>query len=263
MDKSISVFGCGWLGLPMAVKLLANGWQVKGSTTTETKLTVLAKQGIEPYLVHLANITAADKNFFESEVLLINIPPGLRKQRGSDYLAQMEQLLQVVALSPVKYVVFISSTSVYPELNKVISDVNEADPDNVLYQSEQLFAECPQFKTTIIRFAGLIGPGRPPARFFAGRQNIPNGQAPVNLIHLDDCIGIVEAVLKQEKFDGVYHAAAPNHPAKQDFYTEAAKHAGLPLPGFVDELLEWKVIESGKIIEELGYNISPFSPLQK
>ncbi len=256
VNKTISILGCGWLGLQLAVKLRTQGWLVKGSTTRTEKLDTLHNHGIDPFLVHLSAIDAADKCFFDSDVLLINVPPGLRKQSEEAYLDQMEQLSKAVSASPVKYVVFISSTSVYPELNKVITDVSDADPDNALYRSELLFTQSPSFKTTVIRFAGLIGPGREPSRFFAGKQNIPNGQAPVNLIHLDDCIGIIEAVLEQQKFGFTHHAASPIHPEKQAFYTHAAKQAGLALPGFLDELRDWKVIDSTVVVEQLGYKFS-------
>jgi nucleoside-diphosphate-sugar epimerase len=254
VNKSITVLGCGWLGLPLAIKLKGKGWAVKGSTTRAEKLDLLANEGIDPFLVHLDNIDAVDTRFFNSDVLLINVPPGLRKRSEEAYLAEMEQLLGMVKLSPAKYVVFISSTSVYPELNRVISDVNNADTNSALYRSEQLFTQCKSFKTTVIRFAGLVGPGRDPSRFFAGKLDVPNGQAPINLIHLDDCIGLIEAVLEQQQFGFTYHAASPHHPAKQAFYTEAAQLAGLALPGFVDELKDWKVVDSSRMVDDLKYS---------
>ena len=253
MNKSITILGCGWFGLPLAVKLRASGWQVKGTTTSPAKLPVLKQQGIVPYLVHLNSIETEFKEVLNSAVLLISIPPGLRRQPEEAYLEQMEHLAQAVSQSAVKFVVFISSTSVYPELNKAISDANDADTNSALYRAEQIFVQNPAFKTTVVRFAGLIGPGRHPGRFFAGKQNIPNGQAPVNLIHLDDCIGLVERILLLQKTELVCHAAAPSHPTRAQFYTAAAQQAGLPLPGFTDELTEWKTIDSGALATQLSY----------
>lgn len=254
MDKKISILGCGWLGLPLAIKLIANGWAVKGSTTSADKVNLLSNNKIDPYLVHLQHILALkDSNFWNSEVLLINIPPSLKKQTAGDYLQQMRNLVEVVDGSSIKRVIFISSTSVYPELNKIISDIDEVDEDSALYQSEKLFTQSPNLKTTIIRFGGLIGPGRDPSRWFAGKKDIHNGQAPVNLIHLDDCIGIIQSVLEQDVFGETYHAASPQHPTKAEFYTAAARKAGLIEPEFIDELREWKVIEAARLIKALNY----------
>ena len=36
--EKISILGCGWLGLPLAKSLLAKGYKIKGSTTSESKL---------------------------------------------------------------------------------------------------------------------------------------------------------------------------------------------------------------------------------
>lgn len=260
MKNSISILGCGWLGLPLAIKLIANGWAVKGSTTSADKINTLSLNGIDPYLVHLTDVLSIkDSNFWDSEMLLINVPPGLRRQSADDYLQQMRHLAGVVAASAVQKVIFISSTSVYPELNKVITDVNEVDENSALYQSEKLFTQNSNFETTVIRFGGLIGPGRDPSRWFAGKKNIPNGQAPVNLIHLDDCIGIIEAVLKRDIYGKTYHAASPQHPTKAEFYTAASRKAGLPEPEFIDELNEWKVIDSLTLIEDLNYEFRSLS----
>ena len=39
--KRVSVLGCGWLGKPLAISLLDEGYSVKGSTTSEDKLELL------------------------------------------------------------------------------------------------------------------------------------------------------------------------------------------------------------------------------
>ena len=78
----ISILGCGWLGLPLAEKLIETGYEVKGSTTSENKLDILQSHKIEPFLVTLSEdkITGTISEFLnESEILIIDIPPGLRK----------------------------------------------------------------------------------------------------------------------------------------------------------------------------------------
>ena len=37
MNKNISILGCGWLGKPLVIKLIEEGFTVKGSTTTTRK----------------------------------------------------------------------------------------------------------------------------------------------------------------------------------------------------------------------------------
>jgi len=47
--KNVSILGCGWLGKPMAVSLMNDGFLVKGSTTSEIKIQELESLGIESY----------------------------------------------------------------------------------------------------------------------------------------------------------------------------------------------------------------------
>jgi nucleoside-diphosphate-sugar epimerase len=54
-----------------------------------------------------------------------------------------------------------------------------------------------RFKTTILRFGGLIGEDRNPIRFLAGRENLENPDAPINLIHQTDCIGIILRIIEK------------------------------------------------------------------
>lgn len=48
-----SIIGCGWLGLPLAERLVAEGYTVKGSTTSVDKLSLLRQKGIDAYLLQL------------------------------------------------------------------------------------------------------------------------------------------------------------------------------------------------------------------
>ena len=78
----ISILGCGWLGFPLAQKLIETGYEVKGSTTSENKIDILQSNKIEPFLIELTEdkITGAISEFLnDSEILIIDIPPGLRK----------------------------------------------------------------------------------------------------------------------------------------------------------------------------------------
>lgn len=251
-NKKISVLGCGWLGFPLAKLLVAKGWQVKGSTTTPEKLSLLQSADIEPFLLQLeTENTAYNPNFFNSDFLLINIPPG-RKTAPSFYLSKMQSLLPYIEASSISKVVFISSTSVYGDVCREVTEADEPDKSSELLQVEMLFLSAENFQTTVIRFGGLFGPDRNPGRFFRDKNSIPNGLVPVNLIHLNDCLGLIEAVLNQPK-TGIYNAVAPSHPTKQEFYSKAIEKMGLAAPDFLAEKTAWKIINADKIMQDLNY----------
>ena len=74
-NKTISVLGAGWLGFELAKNLIAQGHQVKASTTTPAKLDLLVAAGIDAYLINLSD-EISSSSFFDADILIINIPPG-------------------------------------------------------------------------------------------------------------------------------------------------------------------------------------------
>jgi nucleoside-diphosphate-sugar epimerase len=255
---TVSILGCGWYGLELA-KALVNKWvKVKGSTTTADKLPLLAASGIEPYLINLSSTDeVTDPAFFDCDVLWISIPPQARAGNGAEYLLKIERLITLIKTYNIRQVVLISSTGVYGDSNTEVTEADAPNPDSesgkILLAAEDLLKQQTDFTTTIIRFAGLIGPGRDPGRFFAGKTDIPNGAAPVNLIHLTDCIGISCAILDKQAFGQTYNAVSPSHPTRADFYTQAALESGLEAPQFIDEQKSWKIVSGTNVAEVLGY----------
>jgi len=251
----ISVLGCGWLGFPLAQQLAENGFFVRGSTTSTEKLKSLSEKNIDPFLVQFNPhyTSGRGKEFFNCDIIIVTIPP---KKEYDLFLLQMQELSKIILEYRIPNTIFISSTGVYGDINTEVDEYSIPRPDTIsgksMLAAEELFLGK-AFQTTIIRFGGLIGPGRHPGRFFSGKKDIPNGKAPVNLIHLDDCIGIIEKVIQKDSWNKIYNACAPQHPSRKDFYTAAAADAGLPLPEFKDELQKWKIVKSRNTPEFLNY----------
>jgi nucleoside-diphosphate-sugar epimerase len=256
-NNTISILGCGWFGLALAKKLISLNYIVKGSTTNQEKLAVLQAENIQSYLVNFtADEVVADPVFFEADTLFICIPPKRNSTELQDYPQKINLILEA-AKDRSKHIILISSTSVYADENKVLDESSETHPDTdsgrVVLASEMLFKQLYPENCTIIRFAGLIGPDRNPGRFFAGKSNVANGLAPVNLIHQTDAVGIAVKLLEKQAFGRTYNACSPNHPAKMDFYVNAAKDTGLAAPDFIAEKKDWKIIESLNVPEFLDY----------
>lgn len=254
----VSILGCGWYGKGLATALLKDNVTVKGSVTSSEKLQQLSVLGITPCLVNFqADSEEYDPAFFKCDVLIISIPPKTRQGEGDGYLPKIQRIINIIDINQIANVIYIGSTAVYGDSNSEVTERNDPDPDTdsgrILLAVEDLFKKQPAFKTIIIRFAGLVGPGRHPGRFFAGKKAIPNGLAPVNLIHLDDCVGITLAVIKQGAFGYTINASSPDHPSKSDFYINATLQAGLIAPEFINELNSWKQINSVLLQEALTY----------
>ena len=258
----ISILGCGWLGLPLAKSLLQNGFSIKGSTTSLEKISLLESEGITPFLVRLEEqqISASVIDFLaDSQILIINIPPKLRGGSTENFVAKITTLLPFIENSTVEKVLFVSSTSVYGEDNEFVSEVTVLNPDTEggrqLAIVENVLQKNSRFQTTILRFGGLISDERNPVRFLSGRENIENPDAPINLIHQDDCIGIIEKIIGLNSWDETYNAVAPFHPTRQEYYTQKATELNLALPKFAAlNTIVGKTILNNKLIEVLDYS---------
>ncbi|WP_250885952.1 SDR family NAD(P)-dependent oxidoreductase [Shewanella jiangmenensis] len=198
---------------------------------------MLSTLGIEAYLLDLDTDDAASPALLDADVLVINLPPGLRRG-DSGYLERLSRLIVAMKTAP-KRLIFISTTGVYPDLVQTMTESDacvHSPVAAVLLGAETLFAGL---NTTVVRFAGLVGPGRHPGRFFAGKTCVGGANMPVNLVHLADCIAAVQLLISAPDVEAVYNLCAPIHPDKKTFYTEAARLAGLPLPDFVaDDLAD-------------------------
>lgn len=260
----ISILGCGWLGLPLAKVLLENGFSVKGSTTSIEKLSVLQNSGIQPYLIALSeNETTGNLSDFieNSKILIIDVPPKLRGSATENFVSKIKNVIPFIEKSTIENVLFISSTSVYGDTSTALSvtEETEALPETEsgkqLVQTEQLLQNNPNFKTTILRFGGLIGDDRHPIKFLAGRKNIENPNAPINLIHQDDCIGIVQKIIALNSWNEIFNAVTPFHPSRKEYYTQKAVDLNLALPEFnVENSSFGKTISSSKIENLLKYS---------
>ncbi|MDR3695115.1 SDR family oxidoreductase [Mucilaginibacter sp.] len=254
----VSILGCGWYGKALAADLLKKGTIVKGSATSPEKLEVLDSLRILPYLaIFDSKEKTVDPGFFKCDVMVISVPPRLKAGEDGEYLAKIQQAINACMQYGVKKIIYISSTGVYGEVNHEVSELDDPKPDTasglILFEAEQHFQKETSFKTTVIRFGGLIGPGRHPGRFFAGKSNIPNGLAPVNLIHQDDCVGITTAIIDQDTFGYLFNGCSPDHPAKAAYYREMAEKANLPAPQFINELKNRKIVNSNNVPGILKY----------
>lgn len=259
--KQISILGCGWLGLPLAKQLVQKGYAVKGSTTSSDKIELLKNLEILPYsiIISAEEITGSTESFLEnSEVLIINIPPKLRAAEKEDFVSKIQLLIPHIEKSTILKVIFVSSTSVYADVNEVIMEDSVYEPatesGRQLLASESILKSNTSFQTTIVRFGGLIGEDRHPIRFLAGRKNIENPEAPINLIHLEDCIGIIVSIIEQDSWDQTFNAVTPFHPSRKEYYSQKAMDMNLDLPEFnSSSVSNGKTISSAKIQKILNY----------
>lgn len=268
MKPTISIIGLGWLGRPLASELARQGHQVLGSTTSPEKQTQLQAVGIDAYLLNLAPQPEGDlEALLNANILVVNVPPKAGKFGEDFHPMQMKYLAEAVQQSAIRWVIYISSTSVYPELNRVMTEADVQTPEQsaapALIRAEQtwLALQTDDFDVTILRCGGLMGYERQAGKYVAGRT-IDSGAVPVNYVHRNDAVGLICAVIRQQ-LTGVYNVVAPQHPGRAEVYRDSCAKHGYDLPTFVEppEPVPFKVISSAKLIDLTGYIYQYESPL--
>jgi len=264
----LSIIGCGWLGLPLGAYLTEKGFSVKGSTRESEKLSRIGEFKIDPFLLVLDPEIRCEgkKEFFDAEVLIINFPPERRDDIVEYHSLQISSLIKEIVGFGVPKVIFVSSTSVYPEVNREVfedEDLTPMKPSGIaLRKAEKLLLETKSFKTTVLRLAGLIGYDRNPRNFLKNRRVIHKLNTPVNLVHRDDCINVINGIIENDMWGKIYNVCSDKHPKRIDFYRNEAEVGGIELPEFEKyPAADFKIVSNGKLKKELNYSFIYPDPL--
>jgi nucleoside-diphosphate-sugar epimerase len=235
------IFGCGYLGSRVARQWLAAGETVFAVTRSRQKAHELSDLGLEPLIADvtdtasLRELPAADTVLYSVGYDRAGAPP--RRQ------VYVEGLHNVLAALPAatSRIVYISSTGVYSQTDgQWVDEDSFGEPaqesGQVCLDSERLLAASVWGpRATILRLAGIYGPGRVPRQkeLLAGEAIAAPREGYLNLIHVDDAARIV---LAAERFDPprLYTISDGHPPLRHEYYTEMARLLAAPAPKFIE-----------------------------
>lgn len=195
----IAIIGCGWVGKRLAKYLTDRNHHVIATTTSSAKIAGLEAVAAE---VHLLDFSENDDfEFLNSADAAIFSMPISR----DSWLKGFEKMKNIFPKT-----MLFSSTGIYPQENGTFT---ESETDNlredILAAENLVRKKYPQ--TNILRFGGLMGDERSVRNFFKDR--IPeHPEKPVNYIHYEDILPIVEIILNSDKNSVIYNIVAPEHP---------------------------------------------------
>jgi len=248
--KKIAIVGCGWLGSSLAEFYVKQGNEVAGTTRTPSKAETLNQIGVEG---HILNSFEDDLSWLKTaDILVLNIPPSSFGEEYPNFMVHIARQLTETAR-----VLFISSTSVYDNRNLSVNEnevaLGNSSRGKTVYQAEKELEKLLGKRLTTIRMAGLVGKERHPAKYMSGKV-YPGQEEPINLIHLTDCIGLIEAVIKKEAWGEVFNGCAEVHPQKGEYYPWAARKLNVTPPEFTNETVPFKTVSNEKSRVVLGYS---------
>ncbi|MCA9398907.1 MAG: SDR family NAD(P)-dependent oxidoreductase [Candidatus Omnitrophica bacterium] len=266
--QRISILGCGWLGFPLAEKLVSLNYSVKGSTTTQSKVSLLQNIGVEPFVLESRPDFQGNhiEHFFDTDILFLNIPFRRSLEDPRYYKEQIRSILKLVEHSSISFVVFASSTSVYSDHIGLAREDLDLSPYNdrskVLLEVEQMVLSLSKAQGTVLRFGGLYGENRQIGKFMFRKKDVRRAQGPVNLIHLEDCLNIVLAVIENNVRGEILNAVSDFHPTRRDLYTQAAVKLKLEPPSFAEETESpHKIVLNDKLKKILDYQFCHPDPM--
>ena len=269
---NITIIGGGWLGLPLAQKLQGNSNQVTTTRRSEHGVLEIEAQGVAAIKYTLGDTleNTSLAALFESELVIINIPPGRKNFKSQQFIDDMKQLISYASSEGVERIIFISTSAVYGDQNRTVFEYSPVDPKTESAKAhvaiEHHIRNAFGNKGAIIRLSGLVDDDRHPAKSLSGRTDIANGQQVVNLIHRTDVIAAIEKIIQRQVYGQTLHLAAPDHPTRAKYYVAAAQKMRITEPTFLtDESAgKGKLVNCELTLSELELELkypSPFDML--
>jgi nucleoside-diphosphate-sugar epimerase len=238
------IIGCGYLGLRVARRWIAAGHEVAGLVRSPASAEALDRENVRPITADVT-VPATLRDLPAADTLLYAV--GYAANGGASRAAVYVDGLRAVldATSPdVRRVILISSTGVFAEQGG--GSVDETSPCHPVRESGQALLAAERVLAShrcgtlgiVLRLAGIYGPGRLPRRAeLASGEPLPiaAGQH-VNLIHVEDAAAAVLAADSYAQPPRTY-IISDGHPVeRRQYFTELARHFGLPPPSFRDPL---------------------------
>ncbi len=102
------------------------GFTVKGTSTSPEKANRLSKEGLRAFQLVFIPLPVGDDEslFFDTDLLVITIPPSSRTSGGGFYLEKINAIKEGVEKAQINKIIYISSTSVYPSLIQYVYSIN-------------------------------------------------------------------------------------------------------------------------------------------
>ena len=151
--KKFTILGTGWLGFELA-KSFKDLYKIKVSSRNEEKLKIYEDEGLSSYVLNENHLESLDE-LLDTDYLFINFPPS----KFDDYLSFLNKIYEHKKIKDIEKIIFISSTSVYPNIEGFFNEEFEIENSSskIVYEAEKLVLN----KSDIIfRVSALVGANR-------------------------------------------------------------------------------------------------------
>ena len=210
-----------------------------GTTRNPDKASEIQSLGATPLILDWAHLKTLS-HLPEVDRILVSVSYD-RQNRQSRREIQVGGLRNLLAAAPETPLCYISTTGVYHQTGaQWVDERTPTQPSReagqVHLEAERLLQELRRESTwTILRLAGIYGPGRVPraADVIAGRPIAAPPKGFLNLIHVEDAAAAVLAAWRQAK-EKLYVVGDDEPVVRGEFYREIARQMKAPMPRFTE-----------------------------
>ena len=268
------IVGCGYVGLPLGGELVRLGHEVAGLRRQASAENELKAAGIRPLVGDVTRPESLGRlpHAFDWVVNCVASGGGTAEEYRRIYLQGTRHLMEWLSATPPQKFVYTGSTSVYGQTDG--SPVKETSPTEPLVETAKVLLETEKllltaagerkFPAVILRVAGIYGPDRGHAfkQFLKNEARIEgDGSRFLNMIHRDDLIGCLIAVLKGGRAGEIYNTVDDEPVTQANFFQWLAEELGKEPPPMVPENPEAdrkrgvtnKRVSNRKLKMELGH----------
>lgn len=229
------VLGCGYLGWRVARLWRSQGDDVYAVTRNQNNAKHMKQEGIIPVMADITDPETV-RALPQADTILFSVGMDRKKYDSiyDVYVNGLNNVLGGIAETP-KQLIYISSTGVYGGGDGAW--INEESPTDPLREGGKACLAAEQIlrngrfadQACILRFAGIYGPHRIPAKALIQSQQwakiIPIGF--LNLIHVDDGANIIQKVAEQAIVRDTFNVSDGNPPKRKEYYQFIAEQLGV------------------------------------
>ena len=246
------VIGCGYLGRRVAAAWLLAGQEVAALTRSTANAEELSQIGRWPVVGDICEpTTLAELPAAETVLFAVGFDRTSGRSQHEVYVDGLRNVLNQVA-SRCERFLYISSSSVYGQsAGEWVDETSPCEPAQPGGQCclaaevlvREFFPSSNQTAVTmrfanVLRLSGIYGPSRLLSRIESLRAGEPlsgQGEAWLNLIHVDDAVAAVLACEQRGQPSETYLITDDQPIRREEYYSQLARLVAAPPPVFAND----------------------------
>jgi nucleoside-diphosphate-sugar epimerase len=235
------VIGCGFLGLPLALRWQNQGDSVFATTRNEQRSLEFSDIGLHPLILDTTDPVSLEQlqqQSFDTVVVAVGMDRSRYDSVHHVYVGGLENVLKNLS-EDIGQLIYVSSTGVYGDFGgEWVDESSPTDPQRdggkACLEAEQLL-QSSRFsdRATVLRMSGLYGNERVPTKSAVESKqwNKLSATGYLNLIHVDDAVSAVCIAADQNLVGETFLVSDSNPTLRREYYQFLADKFELgPIP---------------------------------